>query len=320
MSGSTRLPAKLLIFGEHSIFAGSRAIGLPYPRYSDISIDFLSQTDALHFCLNGRLLDPASPDYALLANLWQQAVDLTGRYVCARGLQVNLQSRVPVSAGLGSSAVLCSLIASALVKQADGSPGRVWEVANALEQRFHKTPSGIDTGIVLSGEPSVFVAGNNGRLPGREPFADPQLPLVVAAVPREKSTVQLIADVRRHTGGPTVEALVREVEAGIDELLASGPWPTWGEPARRAFGSRLLRTHELLCDMGAGSEVQNSILRRALELGALGGKLSGAGGGGCLFVLARDLKAATGLAADLREWCNSQSIDLPLAPELMLPE
>src|SRR5690606_41215333 len=121
-----------------------------------------------------------------------QAVDQTGRYVCARGLKVTLQSSVPASAVLGSSAVLCSLIASALVNQADGSPGRVWEVANALEQRFHKTPSGIDTGIVLSGEPSVFVAGNNGRHPGREPFPETQLPLVLAAVTGQHSTVQLI--------------------------------------------------------------------------------------------------------------------------------
>jgi galactokinase len=57
--------------------------------------------------------------------------------------------------------------------------------------------------------------------------------------------------------------------------------------SQEAFGGLILKHHENLRDgLGISTPVIERILESAMNNGALGGKINGSGGGGCLFVYA----------------------------------
>jgi mevalonate kinase len=213
--------------------------------------------------------------------------------------RVEITSDLPVSSGFGSSAALCTALAywslAAETSVADGTaPQReAWRRAHELEAFFHGTPSGIDTGLVaLRGVQAFhFASDQQGGLPAATPLSDTLPPLVVGAIPRGRSTRELVALVRgrREAHRATTEALLSRLgsltEDAID--LLSGH-----HTSAEALGRIASTAHSCLADLGVSSPTLDRILQVGIDAGALGGKLSGAGDGGAFYVVCADLETA----------------------------
>jgi mevalonate kinase len=184
--------------------------------------------------------------------------------------------------GLGSSAALAVAGTRALAELLGVSlpPARLLEVAGRAEDIFHGRASGIDVAAAALGGVLRFRRGQP-VCPVR--LATP-LSLVVAVMEPSPPTAALVESVavQRRRKPRQIDALLAEIGqlARRAEVLLET-----GEPAR--LGPLLDRNHELLRSLGLSSPALERGRKAARAAGALGVKLTGAGGGGCLIALVK---------------------------------
>ena len=288
-------PGKLLLFGEHAAVYGYPALGTELTQQLHIRVRERAgtdptATDELCFLLpDGRR--EFMPEFArhLQARLAERGVE---RYPA----EIELASELPVSSGFGSSAAVCTAVARWALPGA--TTPAIWQLAHELEQAFHGTPSGIDTGIASWGGTCAFHFRKAGtlpevtQLPGALPY------LVFGSIPRERSTAELVAGVRAlrerdpELVTPLLDRLGELAQATIRALSAASPG---AEP----LGEAATEAQRLLQQLGVSSPALEELLARGRAAGASGGKLSGAGGGGAFFLVAKDAGSATALSAAL---------------------
>ncbi|MCX4244462.1 mevalonate kinase [Paraliomyxa miuraensis] len=200
------------------------------------------------------------------------------------GWAIAAQSTLLPGAGLGSSAALTVALARlALGPHAD--VGAVVEASLAGERIFHGEPSGLDSQVAARGGLLRFVRGQE---PTPIPLSEP-LPLLIVPSGVERRTAVQVAQVRARVerlpalGRPLLEVLGRSVDEGIETLRASK-----GPHDRARLGEIMQVAHGVLAALGVSCAALDALCSTALRHGALGAKLTGAGGGGCVLVLPGD--------------------------------
>jgi len=150
-----------------------------------------------------------------------------------------------------------------------------------VERLYHGTPSGIDNTVVATERPVYFVRGQ-----GAEPLAvGAPFTLLIADTGVRSSTKVAIERVRRawERNRARFDALFDQVS---DIVIEAREAITCGNIA--ALGPLMDENHDLLVEMGVSSPKLDDLVETARFAGALGAKLSGAGRGGCIIVLAED--------------------------------
>ena len=261
---------KIILLGEHAVVYGHQALAGAIGKVVQCRAEPGVAHSVLRIPAWGievRDDEDGVPSQALRALL--QATN-------AGPTRLDVETDLPPAAGLGSSAALCLAIARCLAPDASDADHRA--MAAAGESQFHHNPSGID--VALSQYGGIASYDLKG---GLRPLKVPALSLVVAlsGVPRSTATqVANVAERRQSDGGQTQDALDRIGELsqqGIAALLA-GEMPT--------LGTCMTRCHRSLGDIGVSIEPLDAMVKIALDAGALGAKLTGAGGGGAMIALA----------------------------------
>jgi mevalonate kinase len=274
---------KLILFGEHAAVYGYLAVGIP--------LDMRTRVE----------LSPGTHGWSFPGLSANDAATVRGIFESMgaphEGTTVRVASTVPRGVGFGSSAALCVALAAAL--SGAGLPyGReTWTLAHRAESLFHGTPSGIDTGLALLEGMRLF-RPRPPDLPGEERLPDVTLHLVLGAVPRLSNTAALVASLRdrMRSGDATAHETVREL--GRTAERARDAVTSGGEVARE-LGELADRAQRLLAALGLSTPAMDALLARGRSLGALGGKLSGAGGGGAFYLVAPSAEAARRIASGL---------------------
>lgn len=285
------VPGKLLLFGEHAAVFGYPAVGTALSRGLDVtcrpaarlSLEIpgagVSETEIARFVEHIEAVAAASSTAAgSAASVPAEALTMT--------------AELPLSSGFGSSAALCTGIARRMLAAAGTAAEgtAVWHLAHELERFFHGTPSGIDTGLTsLGGTRSFhFDPTRPGTLPETRPVVLPDIVLVAGAVPRTTTTKELVAGVRerRNAAPARYDALLRR----LGELSTAATDADLTDINR--FAALATEAHRVLGELGVSSDVLDGILAVGQDAGALGGKLSGAGGGGAFYCVCRDLDGA----------------------------
>jgi mevalonate kinase len=269
---------KAIVLGEHSVVYGMPALAAGLP--GGITLTARPQSD------------PRQPSTLRIA-AWglELALRVESEHPVARaalevlghcdgpltGWAIEGESTLLPGAGLGSSAALTVALAR-LVLGPEADTETVVAASLAGERIFHGEPSGIDSQVAARGGLLRFVRGQEPTavaLPG-------PLPLLLVPSGVERRTALQVARVRsRHDRLPTlarplIEVLGRAVDEGILALQA-------GDHAR--LGEIMQLCHGVLAAFGVSSPVLDAMCSTALRHGALGAKLTGAGGGGCILVL-----------------------------------
>ena len=284
-------PAKAILVGEHFVVYGEPAIVLAIDRRATVTVETRSDQkifirsedlDISGFFENGKFFPQKGGEEAgrKLEPVYAVAREVTQKCGVNTGLNIKIESSIPVAAGLGSSAAVSVASAAALYSLygSDKSKDNIFQTAFKAEKIIHGTPSGVDPAISTYGGILWYCKGESIR----RLKVDVDLPLVIGNTRKDRSTGKLVAKVRSlRRRYPLIIGKV--IKAGGELVKRSAEALNDGD--LKALGELMNINHELLCALGVSSEELENLVHAARKAGAWGAKLTGAGGGGCMIAL-----------------------------------
>lgn len=309
---------KAILFGEHAVVYGYPALAGAIDCRVDAAFAAQAQTGAM------RLRVPA----------WNLDIDTTGGHPVAEAVRavlsglsrerhdghgpdnqpgnqpsnqpdlsiddrdIAIDTALPAAAGLGSSAALAVALTRLLstVTHEHRPPlaaSDIERVANRAECCFHANPSGVDVALATRGGIGIFVRGR-----GLRPIDASPIHLAVGNSNQQRRTADMVgrvADARAERPALTnqlLDTLGRNTEDGRAALERGD---------LEALGALMTRTHHTLAALGVSTAVLDALVADAIDAGALGAKLTGAGGGGVVIAATRDHAEATRVVRTWRD-------------------
>ncbi len=280
---------KVILVGEHAVVYGVPAIAVGLDRGARAVARALERGPSeLTLAVKGgsrlRVVE-GQGDEALAAAF----AALLASIRAARALgdvAVEVEADLPAGAGLGCSAALGVAVARSVAEMDDEEARRH---AMAWERVFHGNPSGVDAAVAALGGALVFTGGEIESL-------DVRVPLVLAVghsgvASSTRSMVESVARQRERR-----PELVQKTFDGIDAIARNARLAIEAGDAR-AVGKLLDMNQMLLAGLMLSTEEIEVMCSSARAEGALGAKLTGAGGGGCAIALADSRASAERIVA-----------------------
>ncbi|MRG90943.1 mevalonate kinase [Polyangium spumosum] len=287
---------KVILFGEHAVVYGSPAIAAGLDRGAHARATRLaSGPSTLRIGDETVVADGSSSN-----DLERAFHALLTVAPALPPVHVEARSDLPPGGGLGSSAALSVAITRAAEALARGQEedaaieARVLERAAAWERIFHGNPSGIDAMAAARGGIFRFT-----RAEGARPILPRQdLALCVGSTGQPSSTretVGLIAS--QHAKDPvlvqrSIDAVTSIVGNAVLALEAGD---------QRALGDLMNMNQLVLSGLFVSTSELEELCALARASGALGAKLTGGGGGGCVIALVPPAFQSDGTRDEARE-------------------
>lgn len=308
-----RAGGKVILFGEHAVVYGKpaiavgidrgvRAVARPTGGPSRVRVVSSHSGDVE----SERALTTA---FERIVAVTREALAVEGRTL-PQSIDVEIDAEIAHGAGLGCSAAMGVAVARALDSEARSA--QIAERVMAWERVFHGNPSGIDAAVSAMGGCVYFRKG----APIERVLVRSPLTLVIGHSGVTSSTrdmVDLVARLRDRKPENTeksfeaIETLVRNARLALEagDLTAVGKLLDLNQ---MLLGGLMLSTPEI-----------ESMCALARAAGALGAKLTGAGGGGCVLALASDHEVATRvqeewLAAGFHAFVTRVGVPLSMMP------
>jgi mevalonate kinase len=268
---------KVILLGEHAVVHGCPAIAVGIERGVTAEAS-AAERNLLSLSPWGLALEPNARGSEPLERAFAAALAL---YPERPALEVSAEVELPAGAGLGCSAAIGVAVLDA-IDEALGIQRSRTELAEAAlvwERIFHGNPSGIDNAMSAVGGVALYRKGE----PLQPLHSNKPLHLVIGYSGESSSTKEMVASVARqleddpkrvNKAFEAIEVLVRNARLAIEA----------GDHI--ALGQLLDLNHSILSSLMLCTGKLDEMCQTARAAGALGAKMTGAGGGGCMFALA----------------------------------
>ena len=299
-------PGKVYLFGEHAVVYGEPAIpcaiDLRARVHASTRSDDRVRLSARDLSLDGFTVEYSGergehPDVDVPDNLVEaatgyvdgaiaQARDLAGGV--EEGLDLTIESDIPLGAGLGSSAAVTVAAIDAVARELGAAPS-----VETVADRAYQVEAEVQSGRASRADTFCSAMGGAVRVEGDDcrTLDSPRLPFILGYDGGAGDTGELVEGVRQ---------LRERYEFAASTINSIGTLVTQGEAALTdgdtgELGRLMNFNHGLLEALGVSSRSLDDMVWAARDAGALGAKLTGAGGGGCIVALADDTAVTTAL-------------------------
>lgn len=325
---TTSAPGKVYLFGEHAVVYGEPAIPCAIDLRARVQAEARSdervRLAAQDLSLDGFTVEyrgdrDAQPDVDVPDNLVEAAVGYVDGAIehardladePERGLNLTIESDIPLGAGLGSSAAVTVAAIDAVAREFGAGPS-----VETVADRAFQVEATVQEGRASRADTFCSAMGGAVRVEGDDcqTLGAPDIPFVLGYDGGAGDTGMLVEGVRQLKESyafaeSTIGAIGALVERG-EAALAEGDFDEVG---------RLMNfNHGLLTALGVSSRTLDDMVWAARDAGASGAKLTGAGGGGCIVALADDASVTTALehAPSCEEAFHADLTSTGLRPE-----
>jgi mevalonate kinase len=296
-------PGSLKLFGEHAVVYDRLGLSAAFNKraFSEIneagdgiSVNLLDFSKKAKFSFNDATSSSTKVKVMIekgdMNGLSNERKDMFSPYKAILGeffsqfgfspIEISICSNIPRNSGLGSSAaVFCSLagelnnfFSTALSKN------QVAELANLGDKVVHGNPSGLDASTCAFGGYISFRRSEGVKMLKIKN----EVPMLVVNTGFKDTgeMIQKVAERYKIDRKGTDEIFDRMEETALNGIKAL-------ESSNLAeLGQNMNTAQECFVQLGLSTPQLDGIINTALKNGALGAKITGAGGGGCVIILA----------------------------------
>jgi len=276
-------PGKVILFGEHFVVYGVKAILCSINKRVTVTAEKTSERKISINSKIGKLeLEPGKPiseinsplkPFYYLANKSIENKD--------SGIRIQIDSEIPLGAGLGSSSACCVAGAAAIFKLFGNiSREEVLKLAIEAERTIFENTSGADCTVCTYG--GIIEYGKNKGFKKIE--YEPNFQLVIINSNIEHSTQSMVSKVKEFENKNTEEfSRLSDLESKLVEDVLK----LVKENKIQEIGQKMNQNQKYLENIGISNKELTKMIRIGQE-SSFGAKITGSGGGGCIFALTNE--------------------------------
>ena len=283
MKSIASAPGKVILFGEHFVVYGVKAILCSINKRVTVTAEKTSERKISINSKIGKLeLEPGKPiseinsplkPFYYLANKSIENKD--------SGIRIHIDSEIPLGAGLGSSSACCVAGAAAIFKLFGNiSREEVLKLAIEAERTIFENTSGADCTVCTYG--GIIEYGKNKGFKKIE--YEPNFQLVIINSNIEHSTQSMVSKVKEFENKNTEEfSRLSDLESKLVEDVLK----LVKENKIQEIGQKMNQNQKYLENIGISNKELTKMIRIGQE-SSFGAKITGSGGGGCIFALTNE--------------------------------
>ena len=283
MKSIASAPGKVILFGEHFVVYGVKAILCSINKRVTVTAEKTSERKISINSKIGKLeLEPDKPiseinsplkPFYYLANKAVENKDT--------GIHIQIDSEIPLGAGLGSSSACCVAGAAAIFKLFGNiSREEVLKLAIEAERTIFENTSGADCTVCTYG--GIMEYDKNKGF--KKIQYKPNFQLVIINSNIEHSTQSMVSKVKEFENKNKEEF---SKLSNLESKLVEDVLKLVKENKIQEIGQKMNQNQEYLENIGISNNELTSMIKIGQE-SSFGAKITGSGGGGCIFALTNE--------------------------------
>jgi mevalonate kinase len=275
-------PGKIILFGEHFVVYGVKAILCAINKRITVTVEKISENKILIESSIGNLRTvPNRPINEIdfpLRPFYYLADMMIQKYNEKSGMKITIDSDIPLGVGLGSSSACCVAGAAAISGVfTKNSKEEILQMAIDAEKTIFPNTSGADCTVCMYGG-LIQYDKQNGH---SKIESEPSFHLVIANSKIEHSTKEVVSNVKKfkEKNEEKFSSICNEEANLIEDVLIC-----LKNNDLKGIGRDMIKNQEYLETIGVSNEKLRNMIELATKF-SFGSKITGAGGGGCIFAL-----------------------------------
>ena len=282
MKSIASAPAKIILFGEHFVVHGTKAILAAIDKRVTVTTTFTENKTIKINSELGTIEVPISSSHEEVKNEFRPFVYLANKIINSdqnvSGLEITIDSDIPIGVGLGSSSACCvAAVASICGLFKELSSEEILGMSIETEKTIFPDTSGADCAVCTYGgmieHPSIEKIDNTFDL---------NLLIANSMIPHNtKNSVEKVNKFKENDEERFSELCHKETKL-IDEVIVA-----MKNNDATTFGLKMSENQKYLEEIQVSNDTIDGMISSLNEI-SLGSKITGAGDGGCIITLVKD--------------------------------